>query len=891
MTGTAAAGPSFARRATVWLLAHRLVASLLVAGATVGAGVLAAARVRPDFAVEQYFPQWNEAKADYDRMKADFPYEDALALVIVEADDLFTAAGLERVRALEKDLDSVELGSLVQEVEGLRSIKDVVADGDTIRLERLVPARAERLDPATIAEKRRTATEDPLFRWNLCDPSGRATTIRVTLRTPKPGTPPAEVRPEDNVAGTAEGREAFYAAAEKVLARHERSGQQLTLSGLPIIRADYVRLINRDQRLFGVALAVVLLLLYAAFRSAGEVAAALVTILATVAWTLGAFGALGVPITVLTSISPILVMIISVSDTVHIVTHVNDDRRRGAPRDEAIAGAVASLAGPCLQTEIAIACGFLTLVAVNIVAVVQFGLVTAAGMMLAWLANMTVLPLMLSLLPGRASAAVAGGPAGAETGLARAFGRLLDGIAGAVTGRPRAVALTAVAVLAVAAAAALSLEREYLVFDDLRAGSPLEKRIRDAETVPGGLVPLVVYVEGTGDEAMHEPEAIRTIARCEKRLREVWKGIVERHELKVPEELPVTSVAGYIRKGHRLIHGGGDEAGHGHGHGHGDADGDLPQTRAAVREALDSMDDRAAGRRGTLGDYLSPERRRAAVVARLPDVGSSRVRELMADMRAFLAEETKRVAPLSLKLTLTGQMALADEVFVMLLDSLFKSFGLAIALSFAVFSAVLRTWRLGLIALIPNLVPMALTFGFMGFAGIALKPSTVIIFSVALTIADDDTIQYLARFRSRFHAAQGAALPDPHRDAALGTLRETGLPMFVTSCAVSAGFLTLVLSEFVGLAELGVLIGVTLFCAVFADLFLSPLVIMAVRPRIATGGLSCAQCPVPSAQAPGPPPGGLQPAERAAAREGARGGECPVPSEPTDPLRPAPPTP
>jgi uncharacterized protein len=103
-------------------------------------------------------------------------------------------------------------------------------------------------------------------------------------------------------------------------------------------------------------------------------------------------------------------------------------------------------------------------------------------------------------------------------------------------------------------------------------------------------------------------------------------------------------------------------------------------------------------------------------------------------------------------------------------------------------------------------------------------------------IADDDTIQYLARFRSRFAALVREGHPEPHREAALRTLRETAPPMFLTAAVVSAGFASLLFSEFLGLANLGLLIGVSLLSAVFADLFLTPLLLITLRPKVGAAG-------------------------------------------------------
>jgi len=255
----------------------------------------------------------------------------------------------------------------------------------------------------------------------------------------------------------------------------------------------------------------------------------------------------------------------------------------------------------------------------------------------------------------------------------------------------------------------------------------------------------------------------------------------------------------------------------------------LPDSRQLAVQELFLFDD---GR--TVNEVIDPERRTAEVLSLIPDVGSTRTAQMMAELRPHLEEEERRLAKegFPVEITLTGFAAVWADVYDELVGGLLKSLATAVLASFVVFCIVLRSWRLGLIALVPNLIPLLITFAFMGVFGIDLTPTTVLAFTTTLVIADDDTIQYLARFRVRFFAALRAGEADPYAAAALGTLRATGLPMFITSSAVCLGFLVLTASDFLGLAKLGLLIGVSLFAAVFADLFLAPLLLMGIRPRL-----------------------------------------------------------
>ena len=759
------------------------LAALLVLSVVLGAF---AAKVKPDYSIEMIFPRFDKSRVDYDRFKKDFPFEDAHAIVVVEAPDLFTPAGLGRVAALEKAL--AEIPGVV-DTQGLTTTRDVVADGEEIRTEKLFPSSDG--SPDALAHARTVATGDPLFAWNLATPDGRATTIRVTLTRA--------------VAGKEETRTEFLRHARAVLAQHDALAraagvtQKLTLSGLPAIRSQFTEMVNQDLGLlFPIAFFVIVAILWLTFRSVSDVVAAVVTILVSVVWTQGVMGISGVPLHVLTEITPMIVMIISISDTAHIVTHFRAALAEGVSPREAAAMATADSALPCLLTELTIAGGFVALAVNDMTLIQQFGFVTAAGVLFTWLANMTVLPLLLAWLPRRRRAAAARGP----SAIARLFSGFVDVIERVVTHRPRVV-IGAVAVIAVAAALiSTRVGKEYYSYDDLRPQSWLAHDLRYVEKMHGGTVPLAIYIEpkaGARADAMLEPEALALVDRITGKL-----------ERDFPEVKNAASLSKYMRKTHRLF--AGPDA------------GALPATRALAAQELLAIEDPAIMR-----DILSFNHGTAAVYVMMPDEGSSKATHVIERLRHYFDEEEARVP---YRITITGIYGIADGIYRSLVGGLAGSLAIAIAVSFFIFCLVLRSWRLALIALVPNVLPLLLTLAFMSVMHIDVKPSTVILFSITLVIADDDTIQYLSRFRSRYFRLRDAGAPTPHAEAAIGTLREIGLPMFITACSVSIGFLSLCFSQFLALANLGLLIGVSLMAAVFADLFISPVLISRLKPRL-----------------------------------------------------------
>jgi len=756
------------------LLAHRALGALGVLALTAALGV-GAARLRPDFSLEQLFPVGDADRAAYDRFRQAFPGEDARVVVLVTADDLATPAGLARLAALEA---------------GLRGLPGVVHAIGPASLDRLAPGpfgpQRERLlpgdlPPAELARRFEEAGRDRLLAWNLFTPGGRSVSVLADLAP--------------SVAGNDAGRARFTAAAQALLAEHAHPGQTLLLSGLPPLRARIAALVAGDVALLvPLAVLLVVLLLALAWRSASAAGAGLVTVLLALAWSYGAVGLIGWPLGMLLSVLPIIVVIVSVSDTVHIVGEAFAGLEAGRAPREAIARALAATAGPCLVTELVLAAGFLTLCAIRITAAIQLGVVTAIAMLLTWLANAVALPLLLSVLLRRPGPRPP--PAAALRRLVAWSGRLAEE-------RPGRVLAVAGAVLALAALAATRAEVRYRVFDDLRPGSPLALEIEAAEAGYGGVVPVAVQVlaEG-GDRPALDPAAVLAAERAAAFLRTF------------PEIRQANSVAALGRPAHRLLSG---------------EDG-LPEDRDGVAQELATL-----GELRLLSELVSADRTSLAAVGRSVDAGSARVDELMAALDAWRDREQAaldaRPDGPRLRLVVTGQLRLFRDVNAMLLGGLAASFGAALLVSLLALSLALRSLRLGLVALVPNAAPVLFVLGFMGLAGIPLTPVTVLAFSITLVIADDDTIQLLTRFRRRYEALPaGLEVREAHRRAMRAAHDEAGVPMVAAGLAVSAGFALLLCSAFLGPARLGALIGVTLLGAAAADLFVTPVLVNRFLP-------------------------------------------------------------
>lgn len=747
-----------------------------------------AVKVRPDYSVELLFPVWDPARKVYDRFKAAFPHEDTRGVVVVTGTDLLGRESLGRIQALEQDLAKV---TGVEEVAGPTSVRTVVLTADGVKLEKLLPGPD--VSQEQLEYGRKVLTTDPLFVWNVATPDASSVSIGLRL--------------DPKAAGTDEGRQRFVREVRAILDRHQQPGLRMVLSGVPAIRATFAALLLDDvNTLVPAALVMVLVLLFVAFRSLPAVLASLATILVSLVWTYGLLGLLGFPLSMMVSILPVIVIIICVSDSVHLVNDFLAQRREGLAVRDAIVRSLSEDAIPCLLTEVVLACGFFSLVAINITAVVHFGVASALAMLLVWLANVTVLPLALSLVRNRPQASAPS--AAGEPWAVRLFDRFGGWIGVQVTTHPRRIVAVALALMAAAALAGTRISTLSYVFDDLRPGSAVEQELKLAERSHGGLLPIALYIEPVSAEknAALDPELIRLADRGAAMLRQF------------PEIKQANSLGDFFRHAARAL-GAFEDATR------------LPSTKEGVARQLARVEDPRL-----LQDVLSKDGRVLAVQGRSLDAGSERIEAMFVDIDAWIAREQAALdarpgGPIA-RIHATGQARIFKDLNDTLMRGLAGSFVSSLLISFLVMCVVLRSWRLGLLGLIPNVAPIVLVLGFMSLAGIALKPVTVVVFSITLVIAEDDTIQLLSRLRAHYERALAVAKPgeDPHVAAALACMREVALPIFITSSAVSGGFLLLLLSKFLSPAHMGMLIGATLFAAVFADLFLTPILIIKLRP-------------------------------------------------------------
>jgi predicted RND superfamily exporter protein len=436
---------------------------------------------------------------------------------------------------------------------------------------------------------------------------------------------------------------------------------------------------------------------------------------------------------------------------------------------------------PCLFTTLSTGAGFLSFLSSEIPIVRLTGLFAAVGIGLAFVLTVLVLPAALSFL--RAPRVTAGRQA--QGVLVRTLKRL-----GPWTARhPRAILACSVVTVGIGLLGITQLSTETTNLLLLKDGHPLRASYDFIERNLTGLSNLEVIVEG-------ERDALRTPALLEK---------LDRLSAKIAQEPGLTktiSLVDYVKEINRALHGDDPEY------------YKIPDTARAVAQSL-LLYEFAGG--DELRDYVSGDYSAGRLTALFRTMSSRESAALQARVLDYARQ-------LELPIKVTGTIALLEAMEQKVTISQVRSLGIALLLIAGLMALLLRSWRLGLLSLVPNALPILLMFAVMGFAGIPLDAATSIVAGLALGIAVDDTIHYLTRFRRELRQAKS------YREALIRTTRTVGRAIVFTSVILFAGFSVLLLGTFKGTIYFGLLIGLAMAFALVGDLVLLPALLLVLRP-------------------------------------------------------------
>jgi len=723
-------------------------------------------RLRIDESAEGLMVERDPARAFYEQARQRFG-SDNLTVVLVKADDVFTPAALTAVRRLSDGLERV---AGVSRVESLTTTRNIKGEGDALTTDPLVGAVIPTA-PAELARLRADALGSRVLVGNLVAADGRATALVVY----------ADARPGE----TAFNRR-FTTDVDALVARETRPGLTIYQVGAPMTKATYAQYLKADQRtIIPLSTVVLIVTLFLAVRTLQGVVIPVVTAVVSIVWSLGLMAVTGIPLTILTAIIPSLMLAIGFTEDVHMISEYHHRLEHGDDKLTALRTMLGESAMPILVTTATTVLGFGSLITTDITMLIQFGYASAMALTANYVVTMLLLPPMLRwwAVPRRLRrvALVDESPHG---GIPRLMQRL-----GEFNLRWRVPILVAWGALTLASLAGwltLRVNTDLISFFPER--SAIRQRVADlSRSLAGGLA-FYVVVDTGHDDGIKNPAVLRRIAGLQDHL--AATGRVDK----------TVSVADYVRKMHREMHGGDP------------AFETIPETSDQVAQYLLMLEGRE------LEKFVDFKAAAANIVVRHHLTGSGDLSALLRDIERHVARDF----PPTVIVRATGEEVLFNNASDYMAINELTSFSSTFVIIGVIHALLFMSLKAGILSLIPNVVPILMLYGFMGLVGIPLNTSTAMIATVAIGIAVDDTVHHMVTYSRQLNE-----LHDQRR-AMFETLRIEGRPIIYVSIALAAGFLTLVASNFVATVYFGVLAAFVMLVAMLAELTLTPILMVSI---------------------------------------------------------------
>ena len=565
------------------------------------------------------------------------------------------------------------------------------------------------------------------------------------------------------------------------IAAGDDPGFRLHFGGLPFVRLETVRnLKSEQQRFWPLTAALYLSLLWLLYRDAVLTIAPLAAVGLASLWGLALLPLMGSEVNVVNNIVPSLILVIGVCNAIHMLHAYAAARRRGLDSPAAAREMMAELGLPVFLTSLTTAIGFASLMVARNGTLRDLGWQAGSGIMMSYLALVTFLPLVDSRFGGRKLGATRVlGPVQSATR------RGLDAVVRRVRRRPRLALALTFGVIGLALASGLRVPVDSLVLDTFPPGSPVYESNRLVERKLGGILPLEIQLKNSGQDYFSRAEVLR-------RVFEVQRELAAR-----PGVLDVKSVVDLIAEVQGVR-----------------ADAQIAEILTPPRVAY-SLGMLERHQPEALSLFLNDDHSEIRLAARLGDDGIRASLDTMDWIEDSAPDWLEPFdAPVSLRLT--GHAYMASRGLAFFIRDLIASLLTAGGVIFLVLVAVFRSLRMGLLSFLPTVLPLALTLGLIPVYGYELNTSTVVVFTIAIGMAVDNTIHLLTRFRRA--RREGAELDDAIRR----TFREAGTAVVASNLLLIGGFSILFTSDFEPVFRVATLTTTTIGAAMVASILVLP---------------------------------------------------------------------
>ncbi len=576
--------------------------------------------------------------------------------------------------------------------------------------------------------------------------------------------------------------DALIGAVDEVLAKYDFDNTRV--AGRTIGQRYYIEKMTFEMALFiGLSAILIIVFLMLAFRSVWGVLIPQVIIFLSMTWVVGGMGLFKEPMNIILSTLPSIMFVVSMSDVIHLVSRYLDALREEPSPFDAIIVSIREVGMATLLTSVTTAIGFFSLYFVNVQPIQAFGVVMGFGVLIAFVLTFAMLPVLFYFFPG---------PKYVRESKKEHFWKkyLAKGFVYVLHNRVKVVIVSS-AILLISIVGMLQIKSNNFLMDDLNPKEPLKVDFDYLDKHYGGIRPFELAVMITDSTSkVWDKDVLQTIDSVEYYLENSYGVSIKNSLIKMLKVINRSSHAGskdYYK---------------------------LETSKRKLRSQRKSL--RLIQKGEFIKTFVDSTEKTTRINGTIPDLGNTIISEKNQDLYAFL--ESKTLGG-KIKYQVTGTAHLIDKNLKYMSTSLIKGLAFSVLIVALIISLIYRSLPVLVISIITNLIPLIFIAGIMGYFGIVLKTSTSIVFTIAFGIAVDDTIHFLGKFKHELRKGKSKIY------ALKRTYLTTGKAMILTTLILCAGFMLLVFSSFLGTFYMGLLLCITLFVALIADITILPVLL------------------------------------------------------------------
>lgn len=723
-------------------------------------------------------PKNHEVNLEYQKFLKLFGEEGNLIILATQDSSIFTPEKFNAWNNLSKKL------STYSEIDFTIAVGDINKLIKNKKTERFDLEPLYEIEPETLKEVLDIKTELfenlPFFDNFLYNK--KSETIRTVVYLKK------------EIVNTAARRDFIFDALNPIIEQFERDYNiDVRVSGMPYIRTMNAQNIIDEIGLFVVlALGVTALIFFFFFRSFRATLITLLVVSIGVVWAFGFIGLFRYEITVLMALIPPLIIVIGVPNAIFLINKYQQEVKKHGNQAKSLQRVISKIGNATLMTNVTTASGFATFIFTKSQLLQEFGTIASINILAIFILALFIIPIIYSFMP-----------LPKEKHLKHLERKWIDAIVNWMESIVRnnrfAVYAVTIAIIIVSMIGVYMIKISGSLIEDMPKGKQFFKDIVFFEEEFGGIMPLEIIIDTKEEKGVMKLSNLKRMNKLDETIDEI------------PQLSKSFSVLNIVKYSKQAFYGGKPQY------------YQLPNNQD--KNWILSYAKNSTSNANLLENFVDSTGRYARMTTFMKDIGTDKMELIEDRMQQKIDKEFPKE---KYNVSMTGGALVFLKGTKFLINNLVISLSLAILLIAVFMAFMFRSFRMIIISLIPNIFPLLITAGLMGYLGVPIKPSTILVFSIAFGISVDDTIHFLAKYRQELIANKWKI-----KVSVYNALRETGVSMFYTSIVLFFGFLVFTVSSFGGTIALGGLVSITLLFAMVSNLILLPSLLLSLEKTVA----------------------------------------------------------